>query len=233
LFLKENLNVSPADGFAVTVNSNYKNKEGAEDAHKLTNPDENIAAMYNGNRYAILGLQESSFVNSDTIPITMWNLNDKDYVLQVNLTEYVDPQCEIFLLNKTTCQTTKVDNTGTFDYAFRPSVGLKTKDDLALVINTSRIAPAAHLSKDMVVFPNPTSDGLVRFTIPKTAAGLNLGEGGQIELFDGGGRKVMQRVVQLIGSRVGQIDLGNLTNGVYTLKVMIGQHVFTSKVIKQ
>jgi len=233
LFLKENLNVSPADGFAVTFNSNYKNKEGAEDAHKLTNPDENIAAMYDGKRYAILGLQESSFVNSDTIPITMWNLNDKDYVLQVNLTEYVDPQCEIFLLNKTTCQTTKVDNMGTFDYAFRPSIGVKTKDDLALVINTSRIAPAAHLSKDIVVFPNPTSDGLVRFTITKTAGSLNLDEGGQVELFDGGGRKVMQRVVQLIGSRVGQIDLGNLTNGVYTLKVMIGQHVFTSKVIKQ
>ena len=233
LFLKEKLNVSPADGFALTYNSRYKNTQGAEDAAKFTNPDENIAAMYNNSRFSILGMQTSSYVNSDTIPITMWNLNDRDYVLQLNLTQYVDPQREIFLLNRVSGIATKVDNTGILDFAFRPTVGVRTKDDLAIVFNTSRIAPKPRSRKDLVVFPNPTTTGIVQFSIPNTTGKLNLSQGAQAEVFDATGRSVMIGDVEMVGGSVGQLDLTNLSDGAYTMKVTIGGQVFITKVIKQ
>jgi hypothetical protein len=233
LFIKEKLNVSPADGFALAYNSRYKNTQGAEDAAKFTNPDENIAAMYNSTRFSILGMQTGTGVNSDTIPIAMWNLNDRDYVLQFNLTQYVDPQREIFLLNRTTGQTTKVGNTGTFDYAFRPVAGVRTKDDLAIVFNTARIAPKPRSRKDLVVFPNPTTTGVVQFSIPNTTGKLNLSQGAQAEVFDATGRSVMIGDVEMVGGSVGQLDLTNLSDGAYTMKVTIGGQVFMTKVIKQ
>ena len=233
LFLKEKLNVSPADGFALAYNSRYKNTQGAEDAAKFTNPDENIAALYNNSRFSILGMQTSSYVNSDTIPITMWNLNDRDYVLQLNLTQYVDPQREIFLLNRVSGIATKVDNTGILDFAFRPTVGVRTKDDLAIVFNTSRIAPKPRNRKELVVFPNPTTTGIVQFSIPNTTGKLNLSQGAQAEVFDATGRSVMIGDVEMVGGSVGQLDLTNLSDGAYTMKVTIGGQVFMTKVIKQ
>lgn len=235
LFLKEKLNVSPADGFALTYNSRYKNTQGAEDAAKFTNPDENIAALYNNTRFSILGMQTSSFVNSDTIPITMWNLNDRDYVLQLNLTQYVDPQREIFLLNRASGIATKVDKTGILDYAFRPTVGVRTNDDLAIVFNTSMIVPQPRRRKDLVVFPNPTTSGVVQFSVPNTTGKLNLSQGAQAEVFDATGRSVMIGNVEMVGgnSSVGQIDLGILSDGAYTMKVIIGGQVFMTKVVKQ
>ena len=233
LFIKEKLNVSPADGFALAYNSRYKNTQGAEDAAKFTNPDENIAAMYNSTRFSILGLQTGTGVNSDTIPITMWNLNDRDYVLQLNLTQYVDPQREIFLLNRVSGIATKVDNTGILDFAFRPTVGVRTKDDLAIVFNTSRIAPKPRSRKDLVVFPNPTTTGIVQFSIPNTTGKLNLSQGAQAEVFDATGRSVMIGDVEMVGGSVGQLDLTNLSDGAYTMKVTIGGQVFMTKVIKQ
>ena len=235
LFLKEKLNVSPADGFVVAYNRKYKNTEGLEDAGKFINPDENIAAMYNSTRFSILGMQTSSFVSSDTIPITMWNLNDRDYVLQLNLTQNVDPQREIFLLNRVSGQVTKVDNTGILDYAFRPAMGVRTKDDLALVFNTSRITPKPRSRKELVVFPNPTTTGIVQFSIPNTTGKLNLSQAAQAEVFDATGRMVMTGDVEMVGgnSSLGQIDLGIISDGAYTIKITIGGQVFMTKVVKQ
>jgi len=126
-----------------------------------------------------------------------------------------------------------VDNTGILDFAFRPTVGVRTKDDLEIVFNTSRIAPKPRSRKDLVVFPNPTTTGIVQFSIPNTTGKLNLSQGAQAEVFDATGRSVMIGDVEMVGGSVGQLDLTNLSDGAYTMKVTIGGQVFITKVIKQ
>ena len=233
LFHQDKLNRKPSDGFALTYNARYSDGKGPEDAAKFSNHDENLSAFYNNTRFSILGMQTNGSVNSDTIPIAMWNLGDRDYVLRVNLTQNVDPQREIFLLNRTTGQTTKVDNQGTFDYAFRPVTGVRTKDDLAIVFNTTRIAPKLRSRKDLVVFPNPTSDGVVQISIPNTTGKLILSQTAQAEVFDGSGRIVMKGNLQMVGTGMGQLDIGDLASGSYVLKVSVGGKVFMTKIIKQ
>ena len=233
LFHQDKLNSKPSDGFALTYNARYSDGKGPEDAGKFPNPDENLSAFYNNTRFSILGMQTNGSVNSDTIPVAMWNLGDRDYVLRINLTQNVDPQREIFLLNRTTGQTTKVDNQGTFDYAFRPVTGVRTKDDLAIVFNTTRIAPTPRNRKELVVFPNPTTAGVVQISIPNTTGKLNLSQDAQVELFDGSGRMVMQGQLEMLGNGMGQLEIGELASGSYAVKVSVGGKVFMTKLIKQ
>jgi hypothetical protein len=103
------------------------------------------------------------------------------------------------------------------------------------VFNTSRITPKPRSRKELVVFPNPTTTGIVQFSIPNTTGKLNLSQAAQAEVFDATGRMVMTGDVEMVGgnSSVGQIDLGIISDGAYTIKITIGGQVFMTKVVKQ
>ena len=233
LFLKKNINTSPADGLALTYNRNFSDAAGPEDARKFSNLDENIAVALNGARYAITGMQSSSGIKSDTIPLTMWNLNDQDYVLRFTLTDYLEPQREIFLLNKTTGQTTKLNNNSILDIEFRPNTGIRTKDDLAIVFNSTRIAPPVRTRKRAEVFPNPVTNGIVQFSIPNTDLKTTPITRVNVEVQDQSGRLVSGGVVTLNLNGNGQIDISDLPAGIYSFKVLVGSRVYINKIVKQ
>jgi len=233
LYLKSNINTNPADGLALTYNKNFSDGSGPEDAQKFTNLDENIAVSLNGARYAITGMQSSSLVKSDTIPLTMWNLNNVDYVLRFNLTDYLEPQREVFLLDKTTGQTTKLANNGILDIPFRPATGIRTKDDLSIVFNSTKIVPTPRTRKTVDIFPNPIPNGVVQFTVPnadiKTAAVTRV----NVEVQDPSGRLVDGGVVQVDNNGNGKLDISGLSSGIYTFKIFVGSKVFINKIVKQ
>lgn len=233
LFLKNNINSNPADGLALIYNRNFSDSHGPEDARKFSNLDENIAVALNGNRYAITGMQSSPSIKSDTIPLTMWNLNDQDYVLRFILTDYLESQREIFLLNRTTGQTTKLPNNGTLDFEFRPSVGIRTKDDLAIVFNSTKILPAPRTRKRVEVFPNPVSSGVVQFSIPNSDSKSATVTRVNIEVQDQSGRLVSGGVISLSTNGTGQLDVSDLPAGIYSFKVLVGSRVYINKIVKQ
>jgi hypothetical protein len=233
LFLKKNINTQPADGLALTYNKNYSDAFGPEDARKFSNLDENIAVALNGARYAITGMQASAGIKTDTIPLTMWNLNDQTYVLRFNLTDYLEPQREIFLLNRTTGQTTKLPNNGILDIEFIPNVGIRTKDDLAIVFNSSKIVAAPRTRKTAEVFPNPITNGIVQFTVPNNDSKSTLTSRVNVEVQDQSGRLVSGGVVSINTIGNGQLDISDLPAGVYSFKIYVGTKVFINKIVKQ
>lgn len=233
LFLKANINANPADGLALTYNRTFSDGAGFEDATKFTNPDENIAVALNGMRYAITGMQASSGIKTDTIPLTMWNLNDQNYVLRFNLTDYLEPQREIFLLDKTTGQTTKLPNNGILDIEFRPNVGIRTKDDLAIVFNSSKIVPVPRARKTAEVFPNPITNGIIQFSLPNIDTKSALISRVNVEVQDQSGRLVSGGVISLNASGTGQLDVSDLPSGIYSFRIYVGGKVFINKIVKQ
>jgi hypothetical protein len=233
LYLKNNINTSPADGLALTYNRNFSDAAGLEDARKFSNLDENIAVALNGVRYAITGMQASSGIKTDTIPLTMWNLNDQNYVLRFNLTDFVESQREVFLLNRTTGQTTKLPNNGILDIEFRPNVGIRTKDDLAIVFNSTKIIPAPRTRKRVEIFPNPVSSGVVQFSIPNSDSKSAMVKRVNIEVQDQSGRLVSGGVVSINAMGSGQLDVSDLPSGIYSFKIYVGSKVFINKIVKQ
>lgn len=232
LYLKSNTNKSSADGIALTYNKNFSDGPGPEDARKFTNLDENLAVALNGVRFAITGMQSSSLVKSDTIPLTMWNLNDIDYVLRFDLTSYLEPQREIFLLNRTTGQTTKLNNKGILDVEFRPNTSVRSKDDLAIVFNSTRIIPAPRKRKRAEVFPNPVTNGVVQFSVPYTDFKSSAITRVNLELQDQSGRLVSGGIVQVDNNGNGQLDISDLPTGIYSFKILVGAKVYINKIVK-
>jgi hypothetical protein len=236
LLLKNKLSSGPADGFVVAYANSFTDEYGREDAAKFGNLDENISAFYKGVRQSILGMQSVSAtqLKSDTIPVSMSNLYDGEYVMRISVDKSVDPSREIYLLNRTTNQQTKIDNLNGLDHAFLISAGVKTKDDLALVVNSRRITTAPRSRKQLVVYPNPLTTGVAEIIVPNTDGKMKLFNNmSRVEVIDNTGQIVISQTLMLDAMGRGSIDLNGIASGGYVVRVYVGNQVFTSKLLKQ
>jgi hypothetical protein len=237
LIAKSRMTSGPADAFVVAYNRTFTDVMGREDAAKFTNLDENMSAFFKGTRQSILGLNQvdDSKIKSDTIPISLWNLVDGEYIINVQPNKDVNPSREIYLLNRTTKQQIRVDNISGLDHAFLMSAGVKTKDDLALVVNSRRIITAPRLrSNQLVLYPNPVTTDRVDFAVPsidgKTTQFNSLA---RMELIDNTGQIILSEPVMLDAMGRGSIDLTGVASGGYIVRIYLGRQMFTSKLLKQ
>jgi hypothetical protein len=236
LIAKSRVTNGPADAFVVAYNRTFTDVMGREDAAKFTNLDENMSAFFKGTRQSILGLNQvdDSKIKSDTIPISLWNLVDGEYIINVQPNKDVNPSREIYLLNRTTNQQIRVDNISGLDHAFLMSAGVKTKDDLALVVNSRRIAPVLRSRRELIVYPNPVTTDRVEFAVPsidgKTTQFNTLA---RMELIDNRGQIILSQALMLDAMGRGSIDLAGIASGGYVVRIYLGKQVFTSKLLKQ
>lgn len=77
-----------ADGLAAYFSDDFNSSLGNEDAYKFTNQDENIAIVRNGKTLSIEG--RKPVIASDTIPLKMWHLTLKEYILKVAMTNFAE-----------------------------------------------------------------------------------------------------------------------------------------------
>ena len=234
LYLKKNLNIAPADGFLISYNSNFSDALGIEDANKLSNQDENMFALFKGSRYSILGLESSSSIKSDTIPVSLTNLYDQDYIMRLDFSNDIDPRREIFLINKVTGTKQKLDLTKSFDYEFRPQSGVKSVLDYAIVINSGKIESMPIVAKSLVVVNNPVVNGVLKFALPVSETQTNLSiNKSQVYLLDLSGRVLVSKSILNSNNVYESLNIEKLSNGVYILKVNSNGETFTKKIIKQ
>jgi hypothetical protein len=241
LFIKSKLASGAADGFLLSYANGFTDEYGREDAAKFGNLDENISAFYKGRRQSILGMQSvaSSQFKSDTIPVSMSNLFDGEYIMRISVDKSVDPSREIYLLNRTTNQQTKVDNVNGLDHGFLVSAGVKTKDDLALVVNSRKITaapdvPVGRSRSQLIVYPNPVTTDKVEIVVPslngKTTQFNSLT---RVELVDNAGQIILTEALMLDAMGRGSINLTGVAVGGYVVRVYVGKQMFTSKLLKQ
>jgi hypothetical protein len=234
LLIKNKVASGPADGFLVAYNQGFTDTYGKEDAGKFSNLDENITAVYNGSRQSILGLQSASGgkVKTDTIPISMTNLYDGEYLLKVSIDKSVSPVREVYVVNRVTKQQYKVDYTKGLELSFLNSI-TKTKDDLALVVNSQAILPPVRIRRELVVSPNPVTSGTIEVIVPNIS-GKNdmMNKPARIEVFSSNNQVVFTQNVTLDAAGKTSLDVSSLTSGGYVLRVYVDRNLFTTKLIK-
>jgi len=234
LLIKNKVAAGPADGFLVAYNQGFTDTYGKEDASKFSNLDENIAAVYNGSRQSILGLQSASGnqIKTDTIPISMSNLYDGEYLLKVSIDKSVSPVREVYVVNRVTKQQYKVDYTKGLELSFLNSI-TKTKDDLVLVVNSQSIPNPVRTRKQLVVFPNPVTTGTVEVIVPNIS-GKNdmMNKPARIEVFSSNNQVVFTQNVTLDATGKATLDFSSLTSGGYVVRVYLDRNSFTTKLIK-
>ncbi|WP_018616159.1 hypothetical protein [Segetibacter koreensis] len=77
-----------ADGLAAYFSTDFSPSIGNEDSYKFTNQDENIAILRDGKTLSIEG--RKPVTSNDTIPLKMWQLTSKNYILKISLKNFDD-----------------------------------------------------------------------------------------------------------------------------------------------
>lgn len=96
-----------ADGLSAYFSNQFSSSLGNEDSYKFTNQDENIAILRNGKTLSIEGRQP---VNAnDTVPLKMWQLTLKNYVLKVGMKNF-DENVEGYLEDSYLHNSTRLSN---------------------------------------------------------------------------------------------------------------------------
>jgi hypothetical protein len=234
LFLKGRMPQSgPTDGALVCFRKDFTEGYGREDAAKLSNLDENLAAMYRGRIHSILGLPSwISGMRTDTIPLRMWNLYPSEYVLRVGL-QSMDPAREVWLLDRSSGRSVKVTG-DRLDHSFIQAAGVANKDDLLLVVHLRVPGAKEDGSEEILLYPNPSVTEKVSFAVPME--GLTP-DGGRLsstaEVVDLSGTLRLSKKVELDGSGRGVLEVPTLNRGTYVLRIQVGGKVFISKMIRQ
>jgi hypothetical protein len=234
LLIKNKVAAGPADGFLVAYNQGFTDNYGREDASKFTNLDENITAVYNGSRQSILGLQSASGgkIKTDTIPISMSNLYDGEYLLKVSIDKSVSPVREVYVINRVTKQQYKVDYTKGLELSFLNSI-VKNKEDLALVVNSQSIPNPVRTRSQLVVFPNPVTTNTVEVIVPNISGKMDMmNKPARIEVFSSNNQVVFTQNVTLDATGKATLDVSSLTSGGYVVRVYVDRNSFTTKLIK-
>jgi hypothetical protein len=224
----------PADAISLFYNENFSNSVGEDDATKLNNLDENMAFVTDNQKLAFLGMKLVNEFRSDTIPISMWNLYDQNYVLRFNLTNNVSQDREVLLLNRATGQTIKIPNNTIYNHSFTPPTGIKTNDQFALIFNTRPFVPKPRSRKDLSIFPNPVNNSsLINLTLPTGSIKANQSNTAKVEVYDMRGRVITVGRVQFVGEEPTSFDIGDLPTGSYSIRVSVNGKTHISNIIKQ
>jgi hypothetical protein len=163
----------------------------------------------------------------------MTNLYDGEYVVKVSIDKSVNPAREVYVLNRMTGQQIKVDHANGLELSFLNALGVKTKEDLVLVVNSRIAEPELPAIKKMLLYPNPVTGGVVSLRVPigeLKAAQLN--GSAKVEIRNTNKRVVFKQQVQLDNQGRVTLNIGTLSGGMYVVKVSIGDKSFTSKMVK-
>lgn len=119
---------------------------------------------------------------------------------------------------------------GNFNYDYIVTNGVCPADTATVLVvvdgSCDFTAGIESLSGKFAVYPNPSSD------VINIENGLDLALDA-IELLDMSGRVVYVAQKGTFNNELAQVNIANLTTGVYTLKLKSGELVFTSRLIKQ
>lgn len=229
LFLKDNVNSSPADGVVLSYNPANTNAISEDDVIKLNNPDENIAFRYQNQNLGILSMRSEDFLQSDTLPLRLWNLSSRDYVLRIDLRHHIPANREIFLLNRATKEKINLPLGGIFDYAFKPSGATTVIQDFVLVYNSAPIKDYIG-NNTLQVIPNPVLGNKFKIILPNDLA--STGTFVSVEIFTQSGVKQGKYTGRVEPNKTIQVSTRSLLPGTYIIRLLINGKTFATKFVQ-
>ena len=109
----------------------------------------------------------------------------------------------------------------------------KTKDDLALVVNSQAILPPVRIRRELVVSPNPVTSGTIEVIVPNISVKMDMmNKPARIEIYSSNNQIVFTQNVTLDAAGKALLDVSSLISGGYVIRVYVDRNLFTTKLIK-
>ena len=217
-------NNSTSDDFtSIIFNQNYNNGIDYDDALKFTNQDENLGRLEN-NSYLTYESRAMPQID-EVLELYTSNYRTTDYIFIVEVNGLLNNS--VYLYDNYTNTETLLNNDASTAISF--SVDAASPESLAtdrfeIRFETSTLGSTEFDLRDISVYPNPSDD------ILNIDLGNNTGRFESLELYDINGRLVSTRNISNQVFDV-QMNVSNLSSGVYVLKVNSDTDQFSSKVI--
>lgn len=170
------------DGALITFSEQSDNAVDVEDAVKLPNIKENFAITKEGQRIAI---ERRNLLNAgDTLFYKMWNMRQKNYVLELALTNMTLPAGEIAYLEDVYLNTKTPLNfadTTTIEFSVTADAASANEDRFRIIMAASTVVPvtftnikAYQLNSDIMVEWNVENEiNIADYEVEKSADGTN------------------------------------------------------------
>jgi hypothetical protein len=208
-------NNSISDGCLLSYSENFSNAYGREDASKMSNLDENIALVNDEIKHAILGKKSDQILSNDTTHISLWNLYEKTYTLEIDPRGMANDQ-KIYFVNNKNSTSTLLKNNQLFEYEFQPRAGEKTINDFSIIVGNQK-----GIEKNverLLIYPNPAKDE-IQFILP------NHEIANWAKIFDTNGKLIITTPIKQAENK---LRTSNLPKGNYLLEIKTANRSFTS-----
>lgn len=204
-----------SDGCLLSYSDNFSNAYGKEDASKMSNLDENIALVNDEIKHAILGKKSDQILSNDTTHISLWNLYEKTYTLEIDPRGMANDQ-KIYFVNNKNNTSTLLKNNQLFEYEFQPRAGEKTINDFSIIVGNQK-----GIEKNverLLIYPNPAKDE-IQFILP------NHEIANWAKIFDTNGKLIITTPIKQAENK---LRTSNLPKGNYLLEIKTANRSFTS-----
>ena len=228
LYLKDNYVANlPADGVSFAFRSDFKKGVDLFDAEKIANPDESISFKRSNQ---LLGFDARPLpANSDTLFLNMGNMLSKNYIIQLEGSDFSNNIVQAYLYDKYLKKRTYINLSGkvTVSYNIDINPASSANDRFMIVLNQSNTAiPLQTNILQVTVFPNPATDFIVLgFTSPNKAITT-------VNIINTAGQIVKQINFGELQYLQESISVKELPSGSYTLVCTIGKEKQTVRFIK-
>ena len=222
--LSFNNNDTSDDGLVIYFSPNFTNIVDDNDAPKFFNIDENIARNENND---LISYENRAMPQVDEVlELFTTQYRTTDYVFQVEVGDF--PDNSVYLYDNYTDTETLLNNNAvnTHNFSVDQSIAESIATDrFEIRFDVSTLSNDDFDISKISVYPNPANEIL----------NINLGENAsqlqQISLFDLNGRLINQIKIDNDNNLQNQIDVSNLSSGVYLLEVKTQNDQFKTKVI--
>lgn len=211
------------DGLMINFSSNGNNNKDSNDAPKFFNIDENIAR--NENNTLISYENRAMPQEGEILELYTTQYRTTDYVFQIEVGDF--PGKSVYLYDKYTDSETLLNENSINIYSFSVDQSIAESiatDRFELRFDTTTLSADEFEFSGVSVYPNPASDII----------NINLGENTsrfeQISIYDLNGRLVHLSNFDNNSTRQ-QIDVNNLSSGVYLIEVKTETNQFKTKLI--
>ena len=228
LYLKDNYVANlPADGVSFAFRSDFKKGVDLFDAEKIANPDESISFKRSNQ---LLGFDARPLpANSDTLFLNMGNMLSKNYIIQLEGSDFSNNIVQAYLYDKYLKKRTYINLSGKVAVSYNIDINpaSSASDRFMIVLNQSNTAiPLQTNILQVTVFPNPATDFIVLgFTSPNKAITT-------VNIINTAGQIVKQINFGELQYLQESISVKELPSGSYTLVCTIGKEKQTVRFIK-
>ncbi|NBC58594.1 MAG: T9SS type A sorting domain-containing protein [Bacteroidetes bacterium] len=211
------------DGLSIYFSPSASNAVDSNDAPKFFNIDENLAREESG---ALMSIENRAMPQVDEIlPLYTSQYRTTSYVLELEVGNF--PNNEIYLFDNYTDTEVELNENAINTYSFTVDQSISesvASNRFDIRFESTTLSTDEFEKSGISVYPNPASD-LVNINFSQNTDELE-----QIVLYDLNGRLVFASKLNSNDIEQ-QIDVSNLSSGIYVLEINTVKHQYNTKVI--